>query len=333
MARIDSSRSLSSLDISSPEGFDKYFQDEVPQGTFSHASMKANLALAGDPEAFGKRLVAMSKKRLFGDVTQAMEFLARLLDYTDDQIPKEHIAPIIKALFDVGDKLWSHDLWMSVPFGGYWDVARVIHRLLRRLDEPERFKALKSAISSGKALSTIAREVRAMKGQHGTGKVGSKQPEEARWLERGDQEEIERIALHRIKRAIDDEALFQSNDPVQLLYLWSEIAGEDEARDWLASQVKDDKGLARILTLFLSSQVQWQLGDADKHVREPRMDLKTLEKLLGSAEPIIDRARSIVDADWLTDMQRTAVNQLIKEYDELVKSGKDPESPVEAHPE
>jgi len=332
MARLSSSRSLRNLEISSAEGFDRYFQDEVPQGTLSHASMKANLALAGDPKAFGERLLAMSKKRLFGDVTLAMEFLARLLDYTDDQIPKEHIAPIIRALLDVGDKLWSHDLWMSLPFGGYWDVARVIDRLLRRIGEPERFEALNSAISTGNALSTIAREVRAMKGEHGTGKVDNRQPEEAPWLNSSHQKEIEQIALRRIKEAIDDNALFQSNDPIQLLYLWSEIAGEDEPRNWVARYIEDDRGLAVILTIVLVYTVRHKTGDAEPK-RIPRVHSESLEEFLEVSDALIERVRGIADADWLTDIQRTAVNQFIKEYDEQAKSGEDPDSPDESQDE
>jgi len=331
VGRIDSSRSLSGLEISSPEAFDKYFQDGIPQGTFSDASIKANLALAGDPKAFGDRLLAMSKKRLFGDVTLAMEFLARLLDYTGGQIPKEHIAPIIKALFDVGDELWSPDLWMPLPFGGYWDVARVIDRLLRRLSEPERFQALKSAISTGHALSTIAREVRGMKGQHGTGKVGSKQPEQARRLERDHQQDIEWIALQRIESAADGNGLFQCNDPVSLLYLWSEVAGEDEPRNWVARHIEDDRGLAAMLTAFLSYTVRYRSGDREPR-RIPRVRPETLEDFLAVSDALIDRARGISAANWLTDLQRMAVNQFVKEYDAL-KSGKDPDHLVESEEE
>ena len=58
------------------------------------------------------------------------------------------------------------------------------------------------------------------------------------------------------------------------------------------------------------------------------MDLKTLEDFLGPAEALIDRTRRISAANWLTELQGTAVNQFVKEYDAL-KSGKDPDQPVE----
>ena len=67
--------------------------------------MKAILALAHNPDAFGAKLVALSKQIRPDGHTRLRALLDRLEDYTEQEIPEENIAAVVQALFRVGDKL------------------------------------------------------------------------------------------------------------------------------------------------------------------------------------------------------------------------------------
>ena len=201
---------------------------------------------------------------------------------------------------------------------------QVVYQLARRLSRPERFETYRDAFSKGGALATIARTARALAGQHGRSRAGTGKtiPEDARDLTPEHQHEIDEIVLNRVIIAAGDGSLLDPTSPSPL-YFWEEIGGPEEPRNWVAGFVKSDEGLVRFLETFLS--YSWGLGGERK---EPSVPLDSLTKFI-DPKNIIGRARKLVSVDWLTGTQRDAVNQFIKEYDELVKSGKNPDSPGE----
>ena len=73
------------------EVFQSYFRLVTPEGSISHAEMKAILALAYDPDAFGAKLVALSTQIRPDGMTRVRAFLDRLEDHTEQAIPEEHI--------------------------------------------------------------------------------------------------------------------------------------------------------------------------------------------------------------------------------------------------
>ncbi|MBN2208799.1 MAG: hypothetical protein JW759_05860 [Candidatus Coatesbacteria bacterium] len=322
MSSTRPSSSLPNLEISSPVGFDLYFRNELPSGGISHTSIMANLALAGNAEAFGRRLVAMSKKELAPGVSLATEFFAWLEDYTEEIIPKEDIPSILAAIFDVGDQLWCNEKRQrhSAMFGDDIYIRQVVYQLARRLSRPERFEAYRNAFSKGRALATIARTARMLAGQHGRSHAGEMIPEEARDLTPEHQREIDEIVLNRVRMAAEDGSLLDSTRPYPL-YLWEEIGGPEEPHRWIQRLVETDKGLGKFLETFIG--YKWGL---DGERREPVLPLDSLGRFV-DPETVIGRARKLADADWLTETQRVAVNQFIKEYDAL-QSGKDPKHPV-----
>jgi len=322
------SSSLPNLEISSPVGFDLYFRNQLPSGGISHTSIMANLALADDPEAFGRRLLDMSKKELAGGVSLAIEFLARLEDYTEEIIPREHIPSILMAIFDVGDQLWCNDKHQrqTDPLGCHTYMMQVVYQLARRLSKPGRFKAYRDAFSKGRALATIARTARALAGQHGRSRAGKTISEDARDLTPEHQDEIDEIVLNRVRMAAGDGSLLDPTSPSPL-YFWEEIGGPEQPRDWVAGFVKSDKSLVKFLETFLG--YSWGL---DGERKEPHVPLDSLSRFIDPAH-IISRARKLVGADWPTETQKDALNQFVREYDEQAKSGEDPDSPDESQDE
>ena len=321
MSRSRPSKSLSNLEISSPVGFDLYFQNEAPSGSISHASIMANLALANDPEAFGQRLVAMSQKKLAGGASLAIEFLARLEDYTEEIIPKENIPSILMAIFDVGDELWCHEKEMPriLGLGAYSYIMRVIYQLSRRLSKQERFEAYRDAFSKGRALATICREARALAGEHGHSRVGDLRPEEQRQLSPEHEQEIRKVVMSRVKTAAQDGSLLDSGTDFPLFF-WEETEGPEKVREWVAEYVKADKGLAAILEAFLI-----YVWDMNSERRDPHVPIDSLRTFV-TPSTIIDRARGLLREDWLKGEQRVAVETFVRKYDDMKRAGLDPDT-------
>ncbi len=93
------------LRVCSPDIFPTYFRLAVPHGNLSNAEMKAILALSSDVQAFSARLVELAEQPAADGKPRVRIFLDRLFDYTDIEIPKTDIEPIVQTLFSVGDEL------------------------------------------------------------------------------------------------------------------------------------------------------------------------------------------------------------------------------------
>lgn len=158
------------LRICSPDIFPVYFRLAVPEGEISHTKMQAILALAKNRDAFSNKLLELRRQHRPNGSTQVSAFLERMEDYTEKDIPREHIPEILQALFDVGDELlvpedegrglfsWGNDI----------RISRIMFQLLKRYKtQEERFAVLKEMFSKGYTISMIVREVVTLGRQHG----------------------------------------------------------------------------------------------------------------------------------------------------------------------
>ncbi|MBN1592311.1 MAG: hypothetical protein JW941_03555 [Candidatus Coatesbacteria bacterium] len=323
MSRLRSSSVLPNLEISSPVGFEAYFRHEIPRGGLSHTNIMANLAIADSPEEFGRRLLDMHDKELAGGVNMATEFFARLEDYTGEIIPKKNISSILSAIFDVGDQLWSDERHQgrAVFFGAYTYIMRVVYQLSQRLSEQERFDAFSAAFAKGRALATICGEARSLAGEHGLSEVFNP-PLEEKQLTIEHLYEIQRILLERVRAAAEDGSLLDSRMPAPL-YFWDEAEEGDAVQHWVAEYTRDDKGLVEFLETFLVYS-----RDMDGERIEPHIHPDSVRQFIALGE-IIDRARRLADADWLSDTQRDAVSQFVREFD-THRSDTAPDAPEDA---
>jgi len=211
------------LRICSLEVFPIYFRLALPKGNLSEPEIKTILALAKDAEAFGEKLVELANQSYDG-TTQLRTFLEQLEDYTEG-ISVDCIPSIVQAFFNVGDRLLppEDEPYGMFDFSNDIKIRHIICQLLRRLDEPARFEILKEAISNGKAVSTIVREVAACGEQQG--KYGAEQSSpEAEWL-LGTQhvEELEKLALERVQ-ATEQQSLQQTPELAHILDCWRDLS-------------------------------------------------------------------------------------------------------------
>jgi len=233
-----------SLDI-----FLTYFRLSLPEGSVSRNEMQAILALTGDAEVFGLKLLELADQRRSDGTTQVGVVLERLLDYARDDIPVEAIPSIVKALFGVGDKL-IRAADEDVGFFNRGNDARVtllIEKLIPRLDPPDRYTVLKEGIENGQAVYIIVDVTTWLGVEHGR-LEREPLPEDMRTVNATQLGELEALAAGKISEAAQHPAL--SSDSLlnvysfgRVLYRWRDWGGQEQVVGWverMLNEVTDD---------------------------------------------------------------------------------------------
>lgn len=314
------------LRISSPDIFPVYFRYAVLEGEISHAEMETNLALLENIEAFQKRLLELSRQRRPNGSTRVSAFLERLQDYTQEDIPEERIPVILQTLFNVGDELLvpedeGHGMF---SWGNDVRIGRIMFQLLKRYENPEeRFKVIKEVFSNGRAVSMIVDEVASLGQQHGRYGAQAK-IESERLINKPHLEELEKIALHKIKEAVSKGTLLKARHLAHILYRWRDWEGDEPVKKWTAQTIISDEGLVNFLMGFLSKGYSQTITDRVGKVRW-RLAPKSLEPFVDPSK-LIERCKNLLKSppDWLKDRKKIAVRTFTRWF-ELESKGKNPE--------
>lgn len=313
--------------VCSPDVLPVYFHLAVPEGDISNIEMRASLALVADPQAFGARLVELANQVSRNGISKARAFLERLEDYTEAEILPEQMPSIVEALFNVGDELLRPEderRGMLDPWGNDMRIARIVHQLLRRIEEPSRFSILRKAMLEGRSVFMVVYELGL---DAPTDDSPADQPHETiadALITLEHYEELKRIALDKIRRAAT-ERLLQLPGLPGILYSWHNWAGEDEVKQWVQQIIADDQGLAEFIAKFPKQVFVQSWGDVTSRTHY-YLDPEQLKPLLEPDE-IIDRARRLAVENRLEENQRGALRQFVRGY-ELRQAGKDPSSPL-----
>lgn len=314
------------LRICSPDIFPVYFRLAVPEGEILYTEMQTILALAINSKTFSNKLLELSRQHRTDGSTRVSAFLERMEDYTEKEIPEEHIPQILQSLFDIGDELlvpedegrgffsWGNDV----------RIGRIMFQLLKRYKtQEERFKVLKEVFTNGHAVSMIVGEVTTFGQQHGKYNAKTRFDNE-RLVSNEHLEELEKIALSKIKQIAENDKLLKTPQLAHILYGWRDWETEDQVRKWVLKIITSDEGLVEFLTGFLSKSYSHGMGDRVAKVKW-RLDPKSLEPFVDPTE-IIKRCRNLLELmpDWLKDKKKIAVETFVKWYD-FQAEGKNPE--------
>ena len=318
------------LRICSPDIFPTYFRFAVPEGEISRLGMQAILALAEDSKAFGNKLIELSQQTRPDGSTRVSAFLERLKDYTEKYILEEHIPEVLQAIFNVGDELLlPADEGRSLfSWGNDTRINRIAFQLIKRYEsQEERFKILKKVFSKGHAVSIIIGEVYTLGWQHG--KYGGKKMPEEECIVSGKQlEELEGIALRKIRDASLSKNFIKTPKLANILYRWRDWEGEKPVKEWVRDVIASDEGLVDFLAVFLSEGRSYGSGDRVARTHW-RLDPKSIEPFVEDLSQVAERCRTLLESssDWLTGRRRTAVETFVEWY-EIRAAGKDPNSPL-----
>lgn len=314
--------------VRSPDNFPIYFRLANPEGDITNAEMKAFLSYVSDPKKFGGLLMELAKQLRPDGINRVYVFLERLQDYAED-IPLESISLIIQALLDVGDQLLRPEDEFRRPFDigdNRMQIGRLVWLLLPRLEEPKRYEILKSAIESGRSVSVVAWLVAILGQQHG--KFGERpQPEEERLVSAEHLRELEQLAVGKIQKAAEEGSLLKAPYLPNILFLWRECGDEGKVREWANQVAERDEGLVEFVEKFLSKAYVLSLKDVVGQ-EEYRLNPKYIRPFLDPVT-IYERIkeRNLEDQPWLTDRQKIAIRQFVREY-EMMREGIDPDSPT-----
>jgi predicted KAP-like P-loop ATPase len=149
-------------------------------------------------------------------------------------------------------------------------------------------------------------------------------PEQEWFVTREQLLELDRILVGKIRQASQDGSLLNTPRLLLVLNFWCEKGGQDEARAWVAGTVTDDRKLAEFLERCLHGSSSFSFGDAVGR-KHDRLDPNWLKAYL-DADEIVSRVRNLSQSVSISDRQRRAVNQFLKEYD-FRKRGGNPDDP------
>ncbi|MBD2254623.1 KAP family NTPase [Nostoc parmelioides] len=303
------------LHICSADIFPIYFRLTVPEGDISISEMQAILALANNFQSFGAKLVELSAQIRHDGISRIGVFLDRLRDYVDKDIPLDCIEAILQAFFEVGDLLWNvedeKNSFASV--GNEYEIEFLINQLLQRIEKVEREQLLKTTILNGYAIATIVQQVISLGSEHGKYEDTRDKPEDQRILNTQQLAEIEKLALNKVRDAAQKESLLKAPKLRQILAFWRDQGNVEEVQQWVRKVIKEDQKLIRLLENFLTLAQGY------------RLDPQWLSFYL-STDEIINRVKDLANQSQLTENQRIALNQFIKEY-EMRQQGENPNHP------
>jgi predicted KAP-like P-loop ATPase len=314
--------------ICSPERFPIYFAFSLPRGEFSTDEIKSLLDAAKDSKEFSDRLLRLSSEILADGTSRARAMLVRIQDHTTTGFEVAHIPNVVSSLLDIGDRLCrEEDRTVDLfAIGNDLLIARVLHQLLVRLDEPDRFRIFSGAARHGAAVGIITQEV-AIFGQE-YGKHGAKGPvpESNRTFTPEHLQELERIALDRVRSSAADGTLLNLSGLLPLLKEWLEMAGVEEVSSSIKTLISKDQGLVKLLSSALCRGTSHALTDRvgstfyqlDPEWFRPFFDPST----------VIDRCRNLLKGGSpLSEKERLALKEFVHEY-EIREAGGNPQDPL-----
>lgn len=318
------------LRVCSEEIFPVYFRLALPESSMSSLEIRAILSLAADAKSFSTELIRLANQTRPDGSSRVAVFLERLWDFTQTDIHLDAIPSLIHALFGVGDQLIVPGDERRGMFGHGNDVriGRVMWQLLKRLDQSARTRVLRDAMAVGNAIQLIVKQVLVLGQQQGKYAETQASPESEWMVSKDELGQLEALALGKVRDAARDGRLLQAPRLPLILDLWKEWAGAEEVRQWVGAVVSDGPGLVGFLEKFLNQQYSQGWYDSVGKA-ELRLDPKWLEPYLDPSQ-IIERIRRLSEETSVTENQKAALDQFIREYD-MGQAGKNPNNPLGLH--
>nr|WP_199332130.1 P-loop NTPase fold protein [Anabaena lutea] len=293
------------------EIFPRYFRLAIPEGDISNAEMKAISALANDSQAFAEKLLELSNQ-IRPDGTSRLKLFLQLFRTLDEKdIPLNVISSILEALFQVGDKLLTVNDRINSFFhiGTKDEIEFLIEKILERIEKENRGKLLQETMQNGKAIFTIVWLIVVLRQQHSKPEATSSKPEEERLLNAQQLEELERLALDKIRKSAIQRDKIQYDllkvpKLQEILDFWRDLGGVEEIKEWVKKVIEKDQNLVELLENMLFKDIKGSY----------KLDPQWLSPYLEASE-IINRVRNLAEDAGLTETQKVAIQQYIKEYE------------------
>jgi predicted KAP-like P-loop ATPase len=140
--------------------------------------------------------------------------------------------------------------------------------------------------------------------EHGRYRSESSIPESRRLLTLEQVEQVERLALERIRQAASEGILADAPRLIRVLYRWRNWGGDAEPRGWTEAESQSDDGLLRLLVGF--QQRSWSSDRGDRYYIDPEVIRPFID-----ASSISERVEGLAGRESLTEIQQRAVQSFI----------------------
>lgn len=309
------------LRVCVPDVFPAYFRLSLPAGAVTRADVDALLSAAKDPAAFAAVLRSALAQKSARGTSKARGLLERLMDHVSTELDASHAGPVISALLDMGDELLvrTERVPGEFDFGNESRVRRVAYHLLKKLDQPDRHKVLKSAIESGSALrcgqyliAVLAEEVeKVAKGGAGDALISAE-----------DTIELKAAWMQRIADLASQPAFIEHPSLAFLLSGWRHWGGDAEAKAWWGQASSTEDGLIKLIAAFQSEATSHGSGDRARRIHL-RVNPQGVEPY-GDVHAMAKRLKPLLDTGRVEEPYVPAIGRFIVEC-ERMKAGKSPD--------
>lgn len=227
--------------VCSIEVFPDYFKQGMPEGNLGLHEVKNAVYLTADPTGFHDYLLELSSQPISENINKAHLFLKQVEDFIHHKIPKTIIKRFILNIYDVSDELCRTEpsLCGFFDFGIGVQLARISHKLLKKLNKKECFELLSQAVESCKSLGTIVREIAYIGQLHGKNGTRERLHSQQQIVSQEDLRTLETLVSRRIQDEARAGNLAEATDLSVILSHWREWQEAGECDAWLSTQCAD----------------------------------------------------------------------------------------------
>jgi predicted KAP-like P-loop ATPase len=233
--------------LASPQHYRLYFALSKPSGTLDDDVVAHFIRSArNNADLIEACRDLISQRRPQGGTMLAV-LVDRLMHIEERHLSKDAIRPILRALASCMDEAVVNEARGSWGKRWIWSTARnLTNNLLRRLSADERLAAVREMFGAGRAIGWLMCElIRGETFSHG--RHGDRPTPASEWL-LSDVEMDEAISQMMPRLQAESRAeIIKTPEVLSFLYGWQQLGYGEQAREWAAEQISDDKGLLTLL--------------------------------------------------------------------------------------
>lgn len=298
------------------EVFPMYFKMSLEHGEISNPEIKSYLAIASDQKELEIVLLRLANdNNLTTGHSRFYHLLSRMEEFTARDIEENKIQPIIKALYNVGDKcLRPQDESAGIMgmMSADFMITLIIHQLAKRIsDRDKRFELIEKAMRESESVYIVVCDVAGLAQQQG-GDGRESDREEEFLVTREQLQVLKNIAVSKIESVADNLQFFKHPRPIALLYRWREWGVAEKANAFLNNFISCDDNLFLFLTFFVRNVVKndeygRSTSSSKSIILQELSDFVVVEQLLSRCEQILKDS-----PEWLTAEQKEIVELIRK---------------------
>ncbi|HOO56766.1 MAG TPA: P-loop NTPase fold protein [bacterium] len=245
--------------IFSKEAFNNYFKLSLGEGDFSDEEMKRILSEAGDQKEFEKKLLELTEeKHPASRLPRAHHFFIKMQDFVDEFIPDENIEPIVRALYNTGDRYLKYYAKcradINEPGNDDFSFVSIRTELLEKItDLEERYRMIEKAVIEADSVYVPADDCVLFAQQHGEfgGRI---YPERKTYITKEQLEKFKVVVADKIEEKAKEGTFFEQYNPEYLLYRWIEMGKKETVKEFLDGQMREDESMVGFIDL-LSNEI------------------------------------------------------------------------------